>query len=276
VQVRLATTRRGDEDGGVPFPSLPNKHGLKSAYPPSVFLDALREAGWEPGPVPDSVVYTYARFELYLATRPDRYTANHMLGTGPGRFFLVNATNGRVGVNCLGIGAPAAVAQLELQAELGVRRCISIGTAGGLQVAQQPGQIVVVSSAVRDEGTSYHYLAPDEKAAPDTALTARYSTALGSAGIAHVSGPTLTTDAPHRTTPEEIRHHRANGVQTVDMEAAALFALGRVRRLSVASAVVVDGVADDEAASWRLDLPHADEVLRQLFAATADFLAAES
>src|SRR5580692_10130379 len=118
----------------VPFPSVPDKHGFPSAYRPATFLEALRAGGWESGPVPESVVFTYARFELYLAAHPEAYTPNHLLGPGPGRFFLVNATDGRVGVNCLGIGAPAAVAQLEMQAELGVRRCVSIGTAGGLHV----------------------------------------------------------------------------------------------------------------------------------------------
>jgi Phosphorylase superfamily len=59
-----------------------------------------------------------------------------------------------VGTNCLGIGAPAAVAQLELQADLGVRRCISIGTAGGLQASDEPGQVVLVSHAVRDHRPS--------------------------------------------------------------------------------------------------------------------------
>jgi uridine phosphorylase len=224
--------------------------------------------------VPGSVVYSYGDFELFPGSHPELYTRNDMLGCGPGRFFLVNATDGHVGVNCLGIGAPASVAQLQLQADLGVRRCISIGTGGGLQLGQQPGQMVVGLNAVRDEGTSYHYLGPDEEASPDRGLSADYSTAL-SAGIAHVVGSTVTTDAPHRTTPDEVRYHRANGVQTVEMEAAALFAVGRVRRLPVAAAVVVDGAAGEEGNSWRLDLPMAADVLRGLVATTIDFLAKE-
>src|SRR4051812_2394921 len=140
-----------------------------------------------------------------------------MLGPGPGRFFLVNSSHGDVGINCLGIGAPAAAAQLELQAELGVRRCISIGTAGGLQADLEPGQIVVLTNAIRDEGTSYHYIAPDADAAPDTALTARYVEHLAAAGIEHRPGVSLTTDAPHRTTVREVMHHRHRGVVTVEM-----------------------------------------------------------
>jgi uridine phosphorylase len=257
----------------VPFPSLPDKHRYPSAHRPAEFLDALRAGGWEPGLVPQCVVFTYAHFELHLAGHPEAYTPNHMLGTGPGRFFLVNATGGRVGVNCLGIGAPAAVAQLEAQAELGVRRCISIGTAGGFQRDQEPGDVVLLTSAVRDEGTSYHYLPADAPAVPDTALTGSFGAALDAAGLAHTAGATVTTDAPYRTTPEEICIHRANGVRSVEMEAAALFALGQVRGLPVASAVVIDAVPDQAGTAFRMDRQRAGEVLRELFAATIAFLA---
>ena len=177
------------------FPTLPGMHGYPSAYPPGAFLDALRGSGWEPGTVPGSVIFTYARFELFLSAHPETYTPNHMLGPGPGRFFLVNATDGRVGVNCPGIGAPAAVAQLEVQAELGVERCVSIGTAGGFQADQEPGDVVLLTSAVRDEGTSYHYLPAGADAVPDPDLTARYGAALETAGLAYTTGATVTTDA---------------------------------------------------------------------------------
>src|ERR1700722_11779105 len=128
----------------MPFPSVPGKHVYPSAFRPAAFLDALRAGGWEPGPVPESVVYTYARFELYLAAHPELYTPNPMLGPGPGRFFLVNAAGGRGGLNRRGPRPPAAVAQLELQGELGVRRCVSIGRAGALQPDAEPGDIVLL------------------------------------------------------------------------------------------------------------------------------------
>ena len=253
------------------FPSLSEKFADETSYPPGAFLEALLASGWTPGTVPESVLFTYARFELYLATRPDLYTPNHMLGTGPGRFYLVNDSDGRVGINCLGIGAPAAVAQMELQAELGARRFISIGTAGGFQTDLVPGDTVVATSAIRDEGTSYHYLDPEAPAVPDRDLNQAYAAALDTAGITFRSGATQTTDAPHRITRREIRHHRDNGVLTVEMEAAALFAAATALGVRCASAVVVDGVADEDA-SWHLDLPAANAALQQLFAATASFL----
>jgi hypothetical protein len=147
------------------------KAGLPAVYTPAVFLDALRGIGWEPGTVPTTVIYTYARFELYLSTRPDAYTPNDMLGTGPGRFFLINDTDNRVGVNCLATGPSATAAQLELQAELGVRNVLLIGTAGGLSIAQRPGEVVLPTCAVRAEGTSDHYAPTDQPAEPDRELS---------------------------------------------------------------------------------------------------------
>lgn len=252
---------------------MPDKHRYPTAYSPAGFLAALRTDGWEPGPVPESVVYTYAGLEHYLAAHPELYTANHMIGPGPGRFFLVNSTEGRVGVNCLGIGAPAAVAQLEVHAELGVRRCVSIGTAGGFQTDQEPGDIVLLASAVRDEGTSHHYLPADVPAVPAANLTSQLGAGLAAAGLGHTTGATVTTDAPYRTTAAEILIHRASGVRSLEMEAAALFAVGQVRDLPVASAVVIDGVADQAGTAFRIGRQRAAAVLRELFTVTIDFLA---
>ena len=77
---------------------------------------------------------------------------------------------------------------------LGVAQFLSIGTAGGLGPDQSVGDVVVLTRAIRDEGVSYHYLAPEIDAVPDAALTAELANALGE----HSSGSTWTTDAPER------------------------------------------------------------------------------
>ena len=142
----------------------------------------------------------------------------------------------------LGDRAPAAVAQLENLAALGVGRFLSLGTAGGLGVHQKPGDVVVLSGAVRDEGASYHYVDVDVDAVPDTALTVDLASALACAGIASTYGRTWTIDAPYRQSVEEISEFRRRGVLTVEMEASALFVVASVRGLHLASAVVLDGV----------------------------------
>jgi uridine phosphorylase len=253
-------------------PRFEQKWPLASSYTPGLFLDSLTANGWQPGIVPDSVIFTYGRFELYLTTQTEHFTPNHMLGTGPGRFFLVDATDHRVAVNCLGVGAPATAAQLELQAELGVQQFMILGTAGGLSTQLSTGDIVVPTEAVRDDGTSDHYAAPDVEAVPDPTLTDGYVHHLAEHGHTVTQGSTWTTAAPFRTTPEEVAHYAAHGVQTVEEEVASLFIVGAHRNVATAAALVVDGIADGSGA-WEIDLATAARVLQQLLPSTIDYLA---
>jgi uridine phosphorylase len=241
-----------------------------AVYTPRVFLDALSGIGWEPGVVPETVIYTYARFELFLATRPDSYTCNDMLGSGPGRFFIVNDTDNRVGINCLGIGPSATAAQLELQAELGVRNVLVIGTAGGLTPDQAPGDVILPTSAVRADGTSDHYAPRDRPARPDPELSELFNAHLETRGIAGQTAPCWTTAAPFRTTAVEIAYDSGRGVRAVEEEVAALFTVGAARGLRTAAALVLDGVPTSDG-GWHIDLVAAQRQLQAVFTATVEF-----
>ncbi len=255
------------------LPRYQGKETLPASYTPSVFLDALRASGWEPGVVPATVIYTYARFELYLATQPNTYTPNHMLGTGPGRFFLVDRTDGTVGINCMGTGPSATAAQLELQAELGVRRALIVGTAGGLHPNQQPGDVVVPSEAVRTDGTSDHYAPADVPARPDEALAGRLDEFLRSRGLDTSTAPCWTTAAPFRTTTEEVEFYARHGVRAVEEEAAALFVVAQACGVQAAAALVIDGIPTPDG-RWDVDLRTAQTGLQRVFADTIDFAGA--
>jgi uridine phosphorylase len=248
------------------------KAQLRALYTPQLFLDALRHIGWEPGVVPETVLYTYARFELYLSTRPDAYTPNDMLGTGPGRFFLVNDSQGRVGINCLGTGPSATAMQLELQAAIGVRHVLLIGTAGGLLATQSPGDVVFATEAVRADGTSDHYAAGDEPAVPDPDLFGRFCQFIEQRGFAATRAPCWTTAATFRTTAAEVAYYAEQGVRAVEEEVAALYVVGRARGLRTAAGLVLDGVPSD-GEHWRINLAAAGQELRRLFAATVEFAA---
>lgn len=254
------------------IPNLSGKHGFDSVYGADDFVAHLREGGWEPGTLPEAVIFTYAGFDLLCAALPDVYTMNPMLGPGPGRFFTVNSTDERVGVCCMGIGAPAVCAQLEVFIALGVRRFLSLGTAGGLDVGHTPGDVVVLTGAVRDEGTSYHYLAAGIDVAPDAGLTDALTGALTRSGVALQSGSTWTTDAPYRQSKEEISELRGRGVLTVEMEAAALFAVARIRSVELASAVVVDSVFGEPIGQPTMDAAAAVGKLYEVFQVGIDLL----
>jgi uridine phosphorylase len=160
--------------------------------------------------------------------------------------YLVKKTRGRVGVlSNFGIGAPVVVSLAEEMITFGVKRFVILSWGGALQKNLRAGDIVLNDRAIRDEGVSHHYL-PSEKYAPaDFALKQKLENKLNSRNIKFTSGATWTTDAPYRETQAEVLQYQAEGVQVVEMEIAGLFTLGQVRKVQVASVVIVaDSLAD--------------------------------
>lgn len=172
----------------------------------------------------------------------------------PGFFgdtYLLAETGGGVAlVADFGIGAPVAAVMLEDLVALGCRTVISMGTTGGMDPALAVGDLVVCTEAVRDEGTSHHYLPAGEPACADEALTARLESVLAGRGEAYRRGVAWTTDAPYRETKEEVLRHVDAGIPVVEMEAAALFAVAQVRGAAVASLLVVSDVLSTLDGTW--------------------------
>jgi uridine phosphorylase len=103
---------------------------------------------------------------------------------------------------------------------------VSIASAGQIADVGAPPYYVLVERALRDEGTSHHYLAPSAYAHADPALIALAAQALAAAGCRFHRGATWTTDAPFRETQAAIDARRREGILAVEMEAAALYAFG--------------------------------------------------
>ena len=187
-----------------------------------------------------------------------------------GDFHLLQMHGQPIGVvQPVGPGAPIIAAVLEELIAFGVQRFVSIGLAGGLQADRHAGDVVIADRALRDEGTSYHYLPPARSVDADPMLVQLIDRALAAQHSASVAGTTWTTDAPYRETRREVEAHRAAGVQTVEMEAAALFAVGQRLRVATA-AVLVIGDRLIEAGWQPPDVHLLDERLKRV----ADIIAA--
>jgi uridine phosphorylase len=91
------------------------------------------------------------------------------------------------------------------------------------------GHVIVPTSAVREEGTSYHYLPPSRTAEPTTAAVDAIVETAERHGVPHVRGATWTTDALYRETKGKVDARVAEGCLTVEMEAAAFFAVAAFR-----------------------------------------------
>ena len=151
---------------------------------------------------------------------------------GPAPVYEMEVAGERIAVVHPGVGAPLAGAFLEEMIALGCRDFIACGGCGVLDGDIGLGHVVVPATAVRDEGTSYHYLPPSrEVAASETAVQA-IEQALQKHHVPYVVGKTWTTDAIYRETPTRIARRRAEGCHVVEMEAAAFFAVAQFRGIT--------------------------------------------
>ena len=149
---------------------------------------------------------------------------------GPRRFYALDCGLGRpVTLLHPGIGAAIAAASLEAAIALGGRTFVACGGAGVLDRTIAVGHLVVPTSAVRDEGTSYHYLPAGREVAPAPEAVRAIEAVLRRRKVEYLLAKTWTTDAIFRETRARADRRRAEGCLTVEMEAAAFFAVAQFR-----------------------------------------------
>lgn len=152
----------------------------------------------------------------------------------------------RCGIVARTIGGPYTVLVAEQLAVCGVKAVVGLASAGRIgQALPLPG-IVVADEAVRDEGTSLHYLPPAETVPGDQALAEALTEAMGSIGLPVRQGLVWTTDAPYRETRSQIEHWASRGALAVEMQAASLFAFGQARGMATGLVAHVTNASDHD------------------------------
>lgn len=132
-----------------------------------------------------------------------------------------------------GVGAPLAAGLLEEVIALGCDTFVVCGGAGVLGESLEVGYLLVPTHAIRDEGTSYHYLPPGREVSATPEVVAAIEAAFTKHQIAYRLTKTWTTDAFYRETREKVQLRRSEGCLTVEMEAAALFAVAQYRKVRI-------------------------------------------
>jgi uridine phosphorylase len=113
----------------------------------------------------------------------------------------------------------------------GAKEIFEIGVSGGLQHFLKPGDIIVMTGAVRDEGTSYHYFPPEVKVESSQDLRNALCRLLEEEGIKHYSGSVWSTDGAYRETRGKFLKFREAGILAVNMETSAIFAVENIGML---------------------------------------------
>jgi len=214
-----------------PYPILEFDPALEAKIEPSRMI--------QPRDVPKHCVICFFGevIEKVAAEHDARILVPNKWEDGPHPLYEIDFQGRRVAFFHPGVGSALAAGLLEENIAFGCGKFIVCGGGGVLERDIAVGHLVVVSAAVRDEGTSYHYLPPAREVAAHPAGVAALQDVLAQRGLPHLTGKTWTTDAPYRETNAKIAARRAEGCLTVEMEAAALMAVAQFRGVTLGQVI---------------------------------------
>lgn len=230
------------------LPLLDHPIGEPSAFTPRDLLGSVRRMrGIPDGDVPPICVLEFDGditdwlVDRGLAQRLPSWACFHTT------MFSIEVEGIVCGIIPRTIGGPYAVLIAEQLAASGAKFIVGLTSAGRVVQDLPVPCLVVITGAVRDEGTSFHYLpAGIEVACPSSRVIAPLEEELSETGWSVRSGKVWTTDAPYRETQSQLELWSGNGVLAVEMQAASLFAFGAARGVEVASVAMVSNAVDHD------------------------------
>jgi uridine phosphorylase len=216
-------------------PILADKHYADPSVfePENLLREARRQKRLAPGNIPEICVLDPDGDILRTLIRTGRAARSPVWACYHTDLYEFEERGIGFGMIGCAVGASFAVLLAEELFASGCRLLVSVTSAGQIVAKGEPPYFVVIDRALRDEGTSYHYLPPAEYAAADEALVALAMRALAELPMPIHRGAAWTTDAPFRETAAAIERARARGILAVEMEAAALYAFAEARRRPV-------------------------------------------
>ena len=216
------------------IPLLEHPLHLPSAFTPEALIEAVREErGLPASAIPPVCVLDFDGdlTDWLAANSAVRVCAEWACFHTT--LFEFEVDGARCGIIPRTLGGPYAVLVAEQLACSGARVVCGLTSAGRISPALPIPSMVVVRRAIRDEGTSYHYLAPEHQAECRADVADTLLSELRQVALPLTSGLVWTTDAPYRETVAQLERHRDAGALAVEMQAASLFAFGAARQFPV-------------------------------------------
>lgn len=127
------------------------------------------------------------------------------------------------------VGAASCVGIIEDLIQFGMEKLVLFGTCGVLDRDIEATSIIIPTAALRDEGTSYHYLPAGDEVEVNKKTLPLFQAFLDSHKVSYQSGKVWTTDAPYRETIDKMKRRKEAGAICVDMECSAVAALAAYR-----------------------------------------------
>ena len=226
------------------FPNFKNKQGNSPIFSPKEYMSYRKKVGKHPKfRHPKGLIFCYSRDLMKYIVENHKVTP---VDGFHGVMYLLPETNNEIAIiGKFGIGAPVVATILEEMVAFGIKKFVSIGTAGTLQKNINIGDVVVCERAIRDEGASHHYLKSSKYAYASKQMTSRIKNALESLEQKYILGTSWTIDAAYRETVAEAKRYQKEGVATVEMEASALFAVAQYRKVEMGAIFTIsDSLAE--------------------------------
>ena len=130
------------------------------------------------------------------------------------------------------VGAPACVSNYEELIAMGIKNFLLVGSCGCLDDKINEYSIIIPTSAIRDEGTSYHYAPVSDETKIDENIVVILEETIKNLSLNYVKGKTWTTDAIFRETVDKIKKRKQQGAITVDMECSAMNIVSKFRNVN--------------------------------------------
>lgn len=149
-------------------------------------------------------------------------------------FYEIEVAGKKLGLIMSFVGAPACCSLLEELFVLGVEQVVVFGTCGVLSSHIEDVSIIVPSTAVREEGTSYHYAPASDEIQVNVETLDLMKQYFADKKIHYTVGKTWTTDAFYRETKSKVKKRKDAGCVCVEMECSAIAALANYRKKRIA------------------------------------------
>ncbi len=196
----------------------------------------------------ENIIQTFSSLEN-VEKIAELYTANGRIPV-----YKIHYQNTEIAFYLSRVGAPACVVGFEEIVAMGAKKFVLFGSCGALDDDKTKDKIIVPVSAIRDEGTSYHYIAPSAEIEADPHSIQILEKVLKTHGYSYVEGKTWTSDAIYRETIPLIEERKQNGCIAVEMECAAMLAAAKYRNIPfIQFLFAADSLSSDK---WDIrDLP---------------------